>query len=63
VPLMGGILSDRDAYRYLPRSVGYLPPTGDLVAMLEASGFEGADARRLFPGVVQLLTATRGARF
>jgi len=29
VPFIGGLLSDRDAYRYLPRSVAYLPPETD----------------------------------
>ncbi len=28
VPLIGGLLSDPAAYRYLPRSVAYLPPPG-----------------------------------
>ena len=28
VPLIGGLLSDRDAYRYLPESVAYLPAYG-----------------------------------
>jgi ubiquinone/menaquinone biosynthesis C-methylase UbiE len=27
VPRIGGLLSDPAAYRYLPRSVAYLPPT------------------------------------
>ena len=27
VPVIGGALSDREAYEYLPRSVAYLPPT------------------------------------
>ncbi len=29
VPLLGGALSDKEAYRYLPRSVAYLPPAPD----------------------------------
>ena len=33
VPLIGGALSNRDAYRYLPRSMAYLPET---VAALDA---------------------------
>lgn len=59
VPLIGGALSDRDAYRYLPRSMAYLPSAADLVAMLETSGF--ADVRRvaLAGGVAQLLVGTR----
>ena len=32
VPRIGGLLSDRDAYRYLPQSVAYLPEPGPLIA-------------------------------
>jgi demethylmenaquinone methyltransferase/2-methoxy-6-polyprenyl-1,4-benzoquinol methylase len=59
VPAIGGVLSDRSAYAYLPRSTAYLPPVQDLLATLRAAGF--ADARRL-PltfGVTQLFVATR----
>ena len=34
VPALGAALSDREAYRYLPQSVAYLPPTPVLRAML-----------------------------
>jgi demethylmenaquinone methyltransferase / 2-methoxy-6-polyprenyl-1,4-benzoquinol methylase len=59
VPVIGGLLSDREAYSYLPRSTAYLPPTEELLAMLRTAGF--ADARRtaLGGGVTQLLVATR----
>jgi demethylmenaquinone methyltransferase / 2-methoxy-6-polyprenyl-1,4-benzoquinol methylase len=59
VPLVGGLLSDRAAYRYLPRSVAYLPPPSDLLAMLRRAGF--ADVRRvaLAGGIAQLVTGTR----
>ncbi len=59
VPAIGGLLSDREAYSYLPRSTAYLPPTEELLAMLRTAGF--ADARRtaLGGGVTQLLVATR----
>jgi len=59
VPAIGGLLSDRDAYTYLPRSAVYLPPGGELMALLRDAGF--ADARRvpLTGGVTQLLVATR----
>ncbi len=30
VPLIGGLVSDAAAYRYLPRSTAYLPPTDEL---------------------------------
>ena len=32
VPLIGGLLSDPAAYRYLPRSVAYLPPPAEMLA-------------------------------
>ncbi|MGH9265268.1 MAG: ubiquinone/menaquinone biosynthesis methyltransferase [Acidimicrobiales bacterium] len=59
VPLVGGLLSDRDAYRYLPKSVAYLPPANRMVAMLSESGFGSAARRPLSTGIAQLLTGTR----
>ncbi|MGH9190000.1 MAG: ubiquinone/menaquinone biosynthesis methyltransferase [Acidimicrobiales bacterium] len=59
VPLVGGLLSDRDAYRYLPKSVAYLPPGPRLVAMLEEAGFDEASRQALSTGIAQLLTGTR----
>jgi demethylmenaquinone methyltransferase/2-methoxy-6-polyprenyl-1,4-benzoquinol methylase len=59
VPLVGGLLSDASAYRYLPRSVAYLPPPAEMLARLEASGFADADRRLLSGGITQLITATR----
>ncbi|HEU4356016.1 MAG TPA: ubiquinone/menaquinone biosynthesis methyltransferase [Actinomycetota bacterium] len=60
VPLIGGALSDRDAYTYLPRSMAYLPPKGELVAMLRAAGFPDARRVSLSGGIAQLLVGTRG---
>ena len=59
VPLVGGLFSDRDAYRYLPRSVAYLPPEPELLAMISAAGFDDVDKVRLSGGIAQLITATR----
>ncbi len=59
VPLVGGLLSDRDAYQYLPNSVAYLPPPNRMVAMLSEAGFGGAARRPLSTGIAQLLTGTR----
>ena len=39
VPRIGAALSDGRAYRYLPRSVAYLPPVEELVASVAAAGF------------------------
>ena len=59
VPLVGGLLSNRDAYRYLPRSVAYLPAEADLLATIAAAGFTDVAKDRCSGGIAQLLTATR----
>jgi demethylmenaquinone methyltransferase/2-methoxy-6-polyprenyl-1,4-benzoquinol methylase len=59
VPLVGGLLSDRAAYRYLPRSVAYLPTEAELAAMLAAAGFHGVGRRNLSGGLAQLVTGER----
>lgn len=59
VPWVGGMLSDRSAYRYLPRSVAYLPPPEELVAMIRAAGFVNVERELLFLGSSQLFSATR----
>ena len=59
VPLVGGLLSDRAAYRYLPKSVAYLPPGDGIVALLADAGFADAHRRLLSVGIAQLLTGTR----
>jgi demethylmenaquinone methyltransferase/2-methoxy-6-polyprenyl-1,4-benzoquinol methylase len=59
VPLVGGLLSDPTAYRYLPRSVAYLPEPDELVALMRAAGFGDAARRTLSGGIAQLLTGTR----
>jgi demethylmenaquinone methyltransferase/2-methoxy-6-polyprenyl-1,4-benzoquinol methylase len=59
VPLIGATLSDADAYRYLPRSMAYLPDPATMLAMLRAAGFDDARRRTLAAGVAQVLTGTR----
>ena len=60
VPRIGALLSDAEAYRYLPASTAYLPDAASLVAMFRDAGF--TDTRRLLLGfgTVQLLVGTRG---
>ena len=60
VPLIGGVLSDREAYGYLPRSMAYLPPTPRLVGMLREAGFPDGHRIPLSGGIAQLLVGTRG---
>jgi demethylmenaquinone methyltransferase/2-methoxy-6-polyprenyl-1,4-benzoquinol methylase len=59
VPLVGGLLSDRDAYSYLPRSMAYLPPAEELLRLLRDSGFPSARRLQLSGGVTQLFVGTR----
>ena len=59
VPRIGGLLSDADAYRYLPRSLAYLPAADELSADIAAAGFDEVACRPLSRGLAQLFTATR----
>jgi demethylmenaquinone methyltransferase/2-methoxy-6-polyprenyl-1,4-benzoquinol methylase len=59
VPAIGGLLSDRAAYSYLPRSTAYLPRVEEMLAMLRAAGFPDARRVALTGGVTQLFVATR----
>jgi demethylmenaquinone methyltransferase / 2-methoxy-6-polyprenyl-1,4-benzoquinol methylase len=60
VPLVGGAFgSDRSAYRYLPKSVAYMPEPSQMLLRLEAAGFSSVSRRLLSGGITQLITATR----
>ena len=59
VPLVGGLLSDKSAYQYLPKSVAYLPDPEEMLEMLRAAGFSDAKRQLLTVGISQLITATR----
>ena len=59
VPRIGGALSDPAAYRYLPRSVAYLPEPAVMLDQLRAAGFNAVQRRLLSGGITQLITATR----
>jgi demethylmenaquinone methyltransferase/2-methoxy-6-polyprenyl-1,4-benzoquinol methylase len=60
VPRIGGLLSDGAAYRYLPRSVAYLPAPSRMLEMLADAGFVRPRRDLLSTGIAQLLTGTRG---
>ncbi len=59
VPFVGGLLSDKAAYRYLPQSVAYLPPAAQVLRMMTDAGLSDASRRALSGGIAQLLTGTR----
>ena len=59
VPWIGGVISDRAAYRYLPQSTVYLPPAPQLRELLCGAGFGAVQRRPLLLGAAQLLTAVK----
>jgi demethylmenaquinone methyltransferase/2-methoxy-6-polyprenyl-1,4-benzoquinol methylase len=59
VPAIGGLLSDRDAYAYLPRSLAYLPPSAEMLRMLGAAGFGNLRRMELTGGAAQLIVGVR----
>lgn len=60
VPLVGGLLSDRRAYRYLPKSTAYLPPPATLRQLLSGAGFLSLEREIVLLGSAQILTGVRG---
>ena len=62
VPLIGGLLSDRAAYQYLPRSTAYLPGPEELRRRFSAAGFSAVNITQLSGGISQLIVATRAGR-
>jgi demethylmenaquinone methyltransferase/2-methoxy-6-polyprenyl-1,4-benzoquinol methylase len=68
VPFVGGLVAARSgaprarasaAYRYLPASVAYLPPTPELLTLISSAGFTAVEREPLSGGIAQLLTGTR----
>jgi len=59
VPFVGGLVSDRHAYAYLPASTAYLPPTAEMLVDLSGHGFDHIARRPLGMGAAQLVTGTR----
>jgi demethylmenaquinone methyltransferase / 2-methoxy-6-polyprenyl-1,4-benzoquinol methylase len=59
VPIIGGLLSDRWAYSYLPRSAVYLPPEAEFLSRVECAGFSAVTKHRLSWGIAQLIIGVR----
>jgi demethylmenaquinone methyltransferase/2-methoxy-6-polyprenyl-1,4-benzoquinol methylase len=59
VPRIGGLLSDPAAYRYLPKSVAYLPEPEAMLGLIRDAGFTDVQRHVMFPGAAQLLVGTR----
>ncbi len=60
LPVVGGMLSRGEAYRYLVRSIEAFAPPLAVVDLLRAAGFAAAVARPLSGGAVTLYTARLG---
>jgi demethylmenaquinone methyltransferase/2-methoxy-6-polyprenyl-1,4-benzoquinol methylase len=58
VPFVGGLFSDKAAYRYLPDSTAYLPAPAALLGKLETAGFTRVTRRLLGLGAAQLICGT-----
>lgn len=61
VPFVGGLVSDRTAYSYLPASTTYLPPPMELLSLIGVHGFESVSRTVLGFGAAQLLTGARSS--
>jgi len=59
VPMIGGTLSNKTAYSYLPKSMAYLPPPAEMLSMLHEAGFHDVERRQLSGGLTQLFVGTR----
>lgn len=59
VPVIGGLISDKKAYSYLPRSTAYLPSPEELLEILRSAGFDSIERKLLGMGAAQLITGTR----
>jgi demethylmenaquinone methyltransferase/2-methoxy-6-polyprenyl-1,4-benzoquinol methylase len=59
VPMIGGMLSNKTAYSYLPKSMAYLPPPAEMLSMLRDAGFHDVERRQLSRGITQLFVGSR----
>ncbi len=62
VPRLGAMLSDREAYAYLPASAEYLPDEATLRGFLTGCGFESITKTSHLFGAAQSITAVRAPR-
>ena len=60
LPIIGGALSgSRDAYRYLPESIGKFPSAPELAREMRSAGFRSVDFTRMTGGAVALHVGTK----
>lgn len=59
LPRIGGLLSDKAAYAYLPHSVSSMPAPSDFTQMLKDAGFRQVRERRWLAGATRLFVADK----
>lgn len=60
LPVIGGVLSgSRDAYAYLPDSIGKFPSSEELAVRMRAAGFRTVEFVRMTGGIVALHIGTK----
>lgn len=59
LPRIGGTVSDRSAYEYLPNSVKKFPDQNQLVEMFQEVGFENVEYKNLTGGIAALHIGTK----
>jgi demethylmenaquinone methyltransferase / 2-methoxy-6-polyprenyl-1,4-benzoquinol methylase len=60
LPLIGGLISgDKEAYKYLPKSVEEFDEKIDIPSLLKKSGFEKIEKHNLTFGIVQVVIAEK----
>ena len=59
LPWIGGLISDGDAYRYLPQSVGSFYSVDGFREALETSGFAISESKSFLFGACRLVKATK----
>jgi demethylmenaquinone methyltransferase/2-methoxy-6-polyprenyl-1,4-benzoquinol methylase len=60
LPMVGGLISRRSAYTYLPDSVREFPPPAEFAEMLRKSGCDPVTFRPLSRGIVTLYIGIKG---
>ncbi len=59
LPVIGGLLSDRSAYEYLPKSVASMPSASDFRDMLLSAGFGKVQEKKWLAGATRLFIAEK----
>jgi demethylmenaquinone methyltransferase / 2-methoxy-6-polyprenyl-1,4-benzoquinol methylase len=62
VPRIGALLSGAREYRYLEKSIAAFPPPDEVLAMMQRSGIERAEARPQIFGVCHLFVGRSGGK-